>query len=91
MTFLHIGENTAVYSGSIIGIFDLDTTTVSKNTRDFLKNAEQCGRVHSDPGLLPKAFVVCHNTKTKKTDVFLSPVNSVTLKKRAASGKSISE
>lgn len=83
MTFLHLGENTVVYAKNIIGIFDIDTTTVSKHTRDFLKTAEQNGRVHSDLGLLPKAFVVCFDKKTDKTDVFLSPLNSVTLKKRA--------
>ena len=34
--YLHLGENTVVTTKSILGIFDLDTTTISKNTRDNL-------------------------------------------------------
>ena len=33
--FLHIGGDTVVRTGDIIGIFDMDTSTVGKATRDF--------------------------------------------------------
>lgn len=38
---LHIGGDTVVRTGDIIGIFDMDTSTVGKATRDFLTRAEQ--------------------------------------------------
>ena len=39
--YIHLGEDTVVNDKEIIGIFDLETTTVSKNTRDFLSFAEK--------------------------------------------------
>ena len=42
---LHIGGDTVVRTGDIIGIFDMDTSTVGKATRDFLTRAEQQKRV----------------------------------------------
>ena len=42
---LHIGGDTVVRTGDIIGIFDMDTSTVGKATRDFLTKAEQQKRV----------------------------------------------
>lgn len=37
--YLHLGENTVVRTDSIIGIFDMDTSTISKWTKDYLSNA----------------------------------------------------
>ena len=39
--FIHLGQNTSVKKKDIIGIFDLDTSTVSIHTRNFLKKAEE--------------------------------------------------
>ena len=38
--YLSIGNDMAVREHSIVGIFDLDNTTTSKRTREFLEN---CG------------------------------------------------
>ena len=43
--YLHLGEKTVIRADSIIGIFDLDNTTVSKNTRNFLKQAQNNGEI----------------------------------------------
>ena len=43
--YLHLGQDTVVTLDEIIGIFDLDTTTVSKSTRNYLTNAEKAGDV----------------------------------------------
>ena len=43
--YLHLGQDALVKTSDVIGIFDLDNTTVSKNTRDFLARAEKKGRV----------------------------------------------
>ena len=61
----------------IIGIFDMDTSTVNKATRDYLKKAEKDKRVIYVNYDLPKCFVV-----TDK-NVFVSPINTGTLNKRA--------
>ena len=43
--YLSIGSDMAVRDSSIIGIFDMDNTSTSKRTRDFLNRAEKEGRV----------------------------------------------
>lgn len=75
--YLHIGEDTVIRDRDIIGIFDMDTSTVNKATRDYLKKAEQEKRVVYVNYDLPKCFVV-----TDKK-VFISPINTSTLSKRA--------
>ena len=75
--FLHIGEDTLIRDKEIIGIFDMDTSTVNKATRDYLKKAEQEKRVVYVIYDLPKCFVV-----TDK-NVYISPINTSTLSKRA--------
>ena len=75
--FIHLGENTVVTDREIIGIFDMDTSTVNKATRDYLAFAEKNGRVKYVNYELPKSFVVTDGT------VYVSPVNTATLYKRA--------
>lgn len=39
--FLHIGEGKILSKKEIIGIFDLETTSVGKKTREFLRKSEK--------------------------------------------------
>ena len=39
--FLHLGQNTLVDDRTVIGVFDLDNSTVSKHTRAFLARAQR--------------------------------------------------
>ena len=77
--YLHIGEDTIIRDREILGIFDMDTSTVNKATRDYLKKAEQEKRVVYVNYDLPKCFVVTN----KK--IYISPINTATLNKRAKS------
>ena len=65
----------------IIGIFDLDTTTVSKSTRNYLAMAEKAGIVENICYDLPKSFIVCRNKKGEDK-VYISQISSSTLLKR---------
>lgn len=56
----------------------MDTTTVSKKTRDYLSKAEKDGRVFYVSNELPKSFIVCENGK-----VYVSQISPSTLLKRA--------
>lgn len=78
--YLHLGEKTVIKTSSIVGIFDLDNTTVSKNTRAFLTDAEKKGRVINVSYELPKSFIVCENEG--ETTVYISQLSSQTLFKR---------
>lgn len=75
--YLHLGENTVINSKKIIGIFDMDTSTVNKATRDYLNLAQKNKKIVYVNYDLPKSFVVT----TDK--VFISPLNTSTLLKRA--------
>jgi len=61
--YLHLGQNVVVPEEAVIGIFDLDNTTGSHITRKFLGDAEKAGRVTSVSDELPKAFVVCSDSR----------------------------
>lgn len=75
--YLHLGENTVVNSKEIIGIFDMDTSTVNKATRDYLNLAQKNNKIIYVNFDLPKSFVVTNDK------VFISPLNTGTLLKRA--------
>lgn len=77
--YLHIGEDTVVRDKEIIGIFDMDTSTVNKATRDYLKKAEKDKKVIYVNYDLPKCFIVTNDK------IYVSPINTSTLNKRAKS------
>lgn len=81
--YLHLGEKTVIRADSIIGIFDLDNTTVSKNTRNFLKQAQNNGEVVNVSFELPKSFIVCK--ENNETKVYISQMAATTLYKRIKS------
>ena len=77
--YLNIGGDMAVREKSIIGIFDLDNTSTSKRTREFLDRAEKEGQVVPCDDL-PKSFVV--TVEYGMTKVYESTLSSATLEKR---------
>lgn len=81
--YIHLGLETEVEEKEIVGIFDLDTSTVSKKTREFLAKAEKRKEIISITNELPKSFILC-NKKGKNT-VYISQLMSSTLQKRAES------
>ena len=79
--YLHLGNDFVVLERDIVGIFDLDTTTNSKNTRKFLSSAEKKGDVLCVTDDLPKSFVVCNHGGKRK--IYLSQISTLTLNKRS--------
>ena len=86
MGYLHIGQNVMLEEKRIIGIFDLDNTSTSKHTRQFLKQAEKEGVVISACEDLPKSFLVCDHPYHRQL-IYISQLNSQTLQKRAEKGE----
>ena len=77
--YLSIGNDMAVRDRSIIGIFDLDNTTVSKRTREFLQRAEKDGEVVPCDDL-PKAFLLTAEYGMER--IYLTSLSAATLEKR---------
>lgn len=76
--YVNIGGDMSLRSGDIIGVFDLDNTTSSRITQNFLNKAEKEGKVITiSPEELPKSFIL-----TAKKIIYLSPVRPETLIRR---------
>lgn len=82
--YLHIGNNYSVDVRDIIGIFDMDNTTVSGFTNRLLKNAEKNREVFYATYELPKSFII--TAKNGRNRVYVSQLAANTLKKRLADG-----
>jgi hypothetical protein len=78
--YLSIGNDMAVRASSIVGIFDMDNTSTSKRTREFLSKAEEQGQVVPCDDL-PKSFLV--TSEYGMVQVHLSGLSTHTLEKRA--------
>ena len=77
--YLSIGNDMAVRDRSIIGIFDLDNTSVSKRTQRFLNQAEKEGQVVPCDDL-PKSFIL--TAEYGMAQIHLTALSSSTLEKR---------
>ena len=82
--YVNIGSDMALRDRSIIGIFDMDNTTISARTRKFLNRAEQEGIVVPCDDL-PKSFVL--TAEYGLSQVHLTSLNAYTLEKRLGKEK----
>ena len=67
--YLNIGQDTVIIDKDILGIFDMDNTTVMKSTREYINTAaknDECVYVSLEE--LPKSFIV--TTKNEEKTVF---------------------
>ncbi|MEG1778738.1 MAG: DUF370 domain-containing protein [Oscillospiraceae bacterium] len=79
--FLHLGGDVVVKDSEIIGIFDIETASVSKITKEYFAASEARERVINVSYELPKTFIICN--KNGKIFLYISQISSATLKKRA--------
>ena len=75
-----IGGSMAVRERAIIGIFDLDNTTCSRHTRNFLRRAEENGEVVTVSDDLPKSFLLTQEFGMDR--VYLVQFSAQTMEKR---------
>lgn len=79
--FLHIGEGKILRKKDIIGVFDLETTSISKKTREFLRINDKKGTISYISDEIPKTYIICSSEKKEK--VYMTQISSNTLHKRA--------
>ncbi len=79
--YLHLGRDYVVNSDDIIGIFDLENTTVSKKTREYLAYAQKNAAVVPLSEDIPKSFIV---TDVPMDTIYLSSLMPSVLKNRTA-------
>ena len=56
--YLHLGCDTVVNTKDIISILDLESTSISKYSKEFLKIVEEEGFVRNVSEEIPKSFVI---------------------------------
>ena len=79
--YLHIGGKKLLSKNDIVADLDMETTSVSKKTREFLRSSDKKGEVINVSEEIPKTYIVCEKKKEKK--VYISQLSSQTLYKRA--------
>ncbi|MBQ5995625.1 MAG: DUF370 domain-containing protein [Clostridia bacterium] len=76
--FVQIGADYFLKDKDIIGIFDLDNTTVQKSTREYINNISKQGREETVSfKSLPKSFIVTE--KNGEDKIYISPYNTSTI------------
>ncbi len=79
--YINIGQDVVLSEKNILGIFDLDNTTVGKSTREYINTSEKNGEcITVSIEELPKSFIV--TTKGNKKEIYISPLNTSTIFKR---------
>ena len=78
--YLQIGTEDFIKTEDIIGVFDLDNTTVNKATRDYLNEAQKADVVKTVTFDLPKSFIVTEENGQRR--VYISALNTATIYKR---------
>ena len=70
-----------VKQNDIVAILDMETTSVSKKTREFLRECEKRGQVVNVAEDIPKSYILCSENGEDK--VYISQISSATLLKRS--------
>ena len=78
--YLHLGNGESIRTEDIIGIFDLDTATVSKTTKKYISKKEKEGKVEYLDYDLPRAFIICKKGNDER--IKLSRIYTTGLRQR---------
>ena len=79
--YIHLGRDYVLNDRDIIGIFNLETTTISPHGREFLNYAQKNGAVVSLSDELPQSYVLADGGVVDT--VYLSELSSAVLRRRA--------
>lgn len=79
--YLHLEKDILIPKGKILGLFDLDHAAWEKKTRDFLRQAEEEGRVFTLCSDIPRSFVLV-SEDFGNTTVYITARSTQSLRKR---------
>ena len=85
--YLHVGNNYSVDVRDIVGVFDIENTTVEKCTKLLFDRAEKEHKCVYTTYEMPKSFIIA--VRDGKEKVYISQLSAATLKKRLAEGGGI--
>ncbi len=79
--YIHLGEQISINDSTVIGIFDIENTTIGSDTRSYLSRLEKEGKAVNVSDEMPKSFVVC--IENDEEIAYISSISASTLRKRA--------
>ena len=79
--YLHIGNNVVVNTRDVVGIFDVDNTTVSRQGKGFLPNAQKERKIIYATEELPQSFIITENKGN--TLIYISSMSTQVLMRRS--------
>ena len=85
MIYLNVGAGKSIREKDIIGIFDMDTSTVSPITRKLLSEADRAHLTESPSYEIPKSFVL-YRAENGEMKVCFSQFSSASLLCRTGKG-----
>lgn len=78
--YIHLGRDYVLNDRDVIGIFSLETTTITPRGREFLNYAQKNGAVVTLSDDLPQCYVLAG---APVDTVYLSELSSAAMKRRA--------
>lgn len=78
--YIHLGRDYVLNDRDVIGIFSLETTTITPRGREFLNYAQKNGAVVTLSDDLPQCYVLAD---APVDTVYLSELSSAAMKRRA--------
>lgn len=78
--YLHLGGDTVIRTENVVGIFDLENSSVSRHTKKYLSKVTKEKKVVNVSFELPKSFIVCLEDGEER--VYISQISTSTLIKR---------
>lgn len=85
MIYLNVGAGKSIREKDIIGIFDMDTSTVSPITRRLLSEADRARLTESPSYEIPKSFIL-YRAEGGEMKVCFSQFSSASLLGRTEKG-----
>lgn len=74
--YISLGNDVSVHKDDIIGIFDIEKTSVVRSVNDYLSGCQKNGSIYYVSLDMPKSFVVCDKC------VYVTNVGASTIGKR---------
>lgn len=71
---VYLGKSAVVSPRDILGVFNFETSTIMKSTREFLNNAERLGETEDVSSDIPAIFTVCINKKGERRVYFSAKI-----------------
>lgn len=78
--YLHLGRDTVVNTDNIIAMMDLESSSISKYSKEFLRIVEEEGFVRNVSDEIPKSFIVCENDG--QSVIYITNISTKALSKR---------